>query len=419
MRASRRARPSSRPLAGSAPPCGSRSCPIPRWRSSTCSAGSARCRSTTRRSRRSTGSRRCCSAGSRPAPRRRPRPRARRSPPTWCARSASARAPRSPSRGASLPSSWAPMPWTLRYVVGDLSRIDKPPPFQAVLRGIDGNPQLVRWTAIRAQRDAELLSARLKPIPDLTVELGWKHIREPTEEGIRRDKALKLQASIPIPVWDQNLGGITEAGEARAKVEAERAVSKAALILTLGQGLRHARRARRARSRFCAAPPFRMRRRRSTRSKADTARGGSPCSRSSTRKAARDAGGAARAGGVGELPYFRCHHRGPHRHAARLEPRSEADDALFPHRRRPDPGCPAGGGPGALPAAAVRRKGADRRSARPRQARRAWSRRGRRADRREGGGGRHRAGEGRRPACCTTACSSTASCSPTRRRSCR
>lgn len=121
------------------------------------------------------------------------------------------------------------------YVVGDLSRITRPPPFQALLRGLDGNPQLVRWTAVRAQKDAELLSARLKPLPDLTIEVGWKHIRETTDEGTKSDNALKLKASVPIAVWNQNLGGITEAGEARAKVEAERAASKAALILTLAK----------------------------------------------------------------------------------------------------------------------------------------------------------------------------------------
>jgi cobalt-zinc-cadmium efflux system outer membrane protein len=62
------------------------------------------------------------------------------------------------------------------FVVGDLSRVGRPPSFQTVLHGLDGNPQLVRWTAIRAQRDAELLTARLKPIPDLRIELGWKHL---------------------------------------------------------------------------------------------------------------------------------------------------------------------------------------------------------------------------------------------------
>ncbi len=121
------------------------------------------------------------------------------------------------------------------YVVGDLGQVGRPPVFATVLRGLDSNPQLIRWTAIRAQKDAELLSARLKPFPDLKVELGWKHIREPTEFGLRRDNAVKLGASIPIPVWDQNLGSITEAQAARAKVEAERAASKAALVLTLAK----------------------------------------------------------------------------------------------------------------------------------------------------------------------------------------
>jgi cobalt-zinc-cadmium efflux system outer membrane protein len=121
------------------------------------------------------------------------------------------------------------------YAVGDLNRIGRAPAFRAVLRAVDVHPQLIRWTAIRAQKDAELLSARLKPIPDLTIEVGWKHIRETTEEGQRSDNALKFQTSIPIPVWDQNLGNITAAGEERAKVEAERAAGRAALILTLAK----------------------------------------------------------------------------------------------------------------------------------------------------------------------------------------
>ena len=119
------------------------------------------------------------------------------------------------------------------HVVGDLGRVGRPPPFPTVLRGLDSNPQLMRWTAIRAQKDAELLTARLKPVPDLKVDMGWKHIRETTDNGVRRDNAVRLGVSIPIPVWDQNLGSITAAEEERAKVEAERAASKAALILTL------------------------------------------------------------------------------------------------------------------------------------------------------------------------------------------
>ena len=121
------------------------------------------------------------------------------------------------------------------YVAGNLNQVGRPPAFATVLHALDRNPQLIRWTAIRAQKDAELLSARLKPIPDLKIELGWKQIRETTEFGRRHDHAVRLGASIPIPVWDQNLGSISAAQEERAKVEADRAASRASLILTLAK----------------------------------------------------------------------------------------------------------------------------------------------------------------------------------------
>jgi outer membrane protein, heavy metal efflux system len=114
-------------------------------------------------------------------------------------------------------------------VSGDLQRIGKPPSLPVILRGLNSNPQIVRWTAVRAQRDAELLSARLKAIPDVRVGVGWRHFRD------TNDNAVRVGASIAIPAWDQNLGGIQEAGESRAKVEAERAAGRSTLILTLGK----------------------------------------------------------------------------------------------------------------------------------------------------------------------------------------
>ena len=96
--------------------------------------------------------------------------RARRSPPISCAPSASAHARRWPSRAASWPSLMGADVPDFGEAVGDLGRVGTPPPFASVVRGLDSHPQLVRWTAVRAQRDAELLSARLKPIPDVRVE---------------------------------------------------------------------------------------------------------------------------------------------------------------------------------------------------------------------------------------------------------
>ena len=112
---------------------------------------------------------------------------------------------------------------------GDLARIGKPPPFQNVLRSIEELPQLARWNAVRAQRDAEVILARLKPYPDVKAGAGWRHFNE------TNDNAVRLGLSLPLPVFDRNIGGIAEAEASRAKVDADRATARVALILTLGR----------------------------------------------------------------------------------------------------------------------------------------------------------------------------------------
>lgn len=118
---------------------------------------------------------------------------------------------------------------TFGRAVGDLSRTARPPALSAVLAMLDGLPQLVRWTALRAQRDAELILARLKPYPDLRVSAGWRHFNDTNDDAVR------LGLSLSLPVFDRNTGGIIEAEAARTKVDADRAAGKAALVLTLGR----------------------------------------------------------------------------------------------------------------------------------------------------------------------------------------
>lgn len=114
-------------------------------------------------------------------------------------------------------------------VVGDLGRMGRPQPFHVLQKALQQNPQLIRFTALRAQRDAELLVARLKPIPDLRAGVSWRHFRETGDDAVR------LGFSMPIPLWDQNRGAVAEAGEQRAKVEAELAAARGQLNLTLGR----------------------------------------------------------------------------------------------------------------------------------------------------------------------------------------
>lgn len=114
-------------------------------------------------------------------------------------------------------------------VSGKLDATGRPPSFQAVVAAIDANPQLVRWTAVYAQRNAELLLARLKPYPDVRFAAGWRHFNETNDDAVR------LSISVPIPVFDQNQGNILSAQESLAKTKAEREANRNTLMVLAGR----------------------------------------------------------------------------------------------------------------------------------------------------------------------------------------
>jgi outer membrane protein, heavy metal efflux system len=113
--------------------------------------------------------------------------------------------------------------------VGRLANVGQPPPFKAIVEAIEANPQLARWTAVTAQRNAELIIARLKAIPDLRISAGWRHFQD------TNDNAVRLDVSIPLPIFDRNTGNIIAAEEALAKTGAERAINKLVLISVVGR----------------------------------------------------------------------------------------------------------------------------------------------------------------------------------------
>ncbi|WP_439925380.1 divalent metal ion exporter subunit IhpA [Nitrobacter sp. JJSN] len=114
-------------------------------------------------------------------------------------------------------------------VSGRLDDLGRPPSFQAVVAAIDSNPQLMRWTAVYAQRNAELLLARLKPYPDVRVSAGWRHFNDTNDDAVR------LSLSVPIPIFDQNQGNILSAQESLAKTRAEREANRNILIVLAGR----------------------------------------------------------------------------------------------------------------------------------------------------------------------------------------
>ncbi len=122
-------------------------------------------------------------------------------------------------------------------VSGRLEFTGRPPSFQSVVSAIDANPQLVRWTAVYAQRNAEFLVARLKPYPDVRIAAGWRHFNEVFDGPVKEtnDNAVRLSVSVPIPVFDQNQGNILSAEETLAKTRYEREANRNTLIVVAGR----------------------------------------------------------------------------------------------------------------------------------------------------------------------------------------
>lgn len=114
-------------------------------------------------------------------------------------------------------------------VSGRLDTTGRPPSFQVVIAAIDANPQLVRWNAVYAQRNAELLLARLRPYPDVRLSAGWRHFNETSDDAVR------LSVTVPIPVFDQNQGNILSAQENLAKTRAEREANRKTLLVVAGR----------------------------------------------------------------------------------------------------------------------------------------------------------------------------------------
>lgn len=114
-------------------------------------------------------------------------------------------------------------------VAGNLAAVRRPQAFRGIVDAIERNPQLARWTAIRAQRDAALLTARLKVVPDVRASVGWRRFRE------SNDNAMVFGLSMTLPIWDQNQGDILAARESLDKVQAERAINKNVLLSVAGR----------------------------------------------------------------------------------------------------------------------------------------------------------------------------------------
>lgn len=104
-----------------------------------------------------------------------------------------------------LASNWGSITPQFESPSGDLDQTESPPTLEALTTRVARNPDIARWAAEVALRQAEVELALAQRIPDLTVAGGVRHFNEIDET------AFVAGLSIPLPVFDQNQGGILAA----------------------------------------------------------------------------------------------------------------------------------------------------------------------------------------------------------------
>lgn len=92
---------------------------------------------------------------------------------------------------------------------------------------LSNNPDLARWTAELERSEAALRLARSEAIPDLTLSAGVRNFQETD------DNAFVVGVSIPIPFFNRNQGGVSEARARIDKAQSEQRAAKVGLVTGL------------------------------------------------------------------------------------------------------------------------------------------------------------------------------------------
>jgi cobalt-zinc-cadmium efflux system outer membrane protein len=116
---------------------------------------------------------------------------------------------------AQLAATWGdPTPQFTR-ALGALDALPPTPDLARLEAAVSDSPELARWNAEIAQREAALALERARRIPDVTVSLGGRYYSDGDDGG------LVAGASVPLPLFDRNRGGVLDARHRVARARAE------------------------------------------------------------------------------------------------------------------------------------------------------------------------------------------------------
>ena len=103
------------------------------------------------------------------------------------------------------------------------------PPLADFSARLEQSPELARWASELAQREATFAVARSKRLPDVAVTAGYRRYTSIDSN------ALVVGASIPLPLFDRNRGGIEEARSRLAGAYEERRAAQARIAASLAE----------------------------------------------------------------------------------------------------------------------------------------------------------------------------------------
>ena len=126
-----------------------------------------------------------------------------------------------------LAALWANPAPRFGRAAGDLERAPPLPAFETLAARIRDNPELARWATEIQRRQAGVEAERAKAVPDITVSGGISRF------SVYNDNAYLVGISIPIPVFDQNRGGILEANRRLDKAADEQRAVESRLATEL------------------------------------------------------------------------------------------------------------------------------------------------------------------------------------------
>lgn len=114
-------------------------------------------------------------------------------------------------------------------VQGELESITAIPSVEQIAEHLPQNPAMARWATALAQRQAALQLEEARQIPNPSLGAGFRYFNETD------DRALVMEVSMPLPIFDRNQGNLLAARYQLAKAEAQRRAAETEVQANLAE----------------------------------------------------------------------------------------------------------------------------------------------------------------------------------------